>query len=465
MGGEGRFAQTVRHAMTATASDPEPVEAAHVDTPRSSTRVLGVSMPWRRTGGSGRIRRVPHLDLLRAFAILLVIGRHLELPRPDGPVGVFADWWYRVGWMGVDLFFVLSGFLIAGLLINESSTGPRLDIRRFLFRRGMKIYPLYFLFVGYIILSPVARAVLNGGDAGATLSDQLSLHWPNLVFVQNYVGDGSIGHLWSIAIEEHFYLLLPIVVAVLGYRRSRVLVWIGFGGVFLFLALRVLSVATDDPFAAGVSATHLRLDGLLFGVALRAALEYYPDRFAALRRWRVPLLFLGVMLWIPCMVVPVDSAFTRTVGLTFTLLGAAAILVALYHSSADDLGITQPLARPIVRGLCWIGVFSYAIYLWHVTVLGGLTKVTDRTISNWFGEGQLGWLLSTAFLVTGVIAVGVAATLLVERPLLHLRDRYAPSRAPALPTDRAASIDEEPEPSLGPAAPAIVPQPAVQPAD
>ena len=131
----------------------------------------------------------------------------------------------------------LSGFLIAGLLLNETKRHKSVDVRRFLVRRGWKIYPLYFMFVGYIILSPVARAVVNGGSPTEVFSDQLSLHWPNLVFLQNYVGSGSIGHLWSIAVEEHFYLLLPLVVGLLGYRHSRKLIWIGFAGVGFFLAL------------------------------------------------------------------------------------------------------------------------------------------------------------------------------------------------------------------------------------
>jgi peptidoglycan/LPS O-acetylase OafA/YrhL len=341
--------------------------------------------------------------------------------------------------MGVDLFFVLSGFLIAGLLLNETKRHKSVDVRRFLVRRGWKIYPLYFMFVGYIILSPVARAVVNGGSPTEVFSDQLSLHWPNLVFLQNYVGSGSIGHLWSIAVEEHFYLLLPLVVGLLGYRHSRKLIWIGFAGVGFFLALRVISIATGDRFGEFVVATHLRLDGLLFGVALRAALEYYPDRFARIRRYRLPLLVFGVACWIPNLWIPVDTEWTRTIGLTLTLLGAAAFLLALYHSSSDDLGRTAPAGRPVIRALCWIGVFSYAIYLWHVTAAGGIAKVTNRTIVAWFGEGQLSWLLSAIVIVSGVVAVGVVATLLVERPLLHLRDRVAPSRAPSLPMQLATT--------------------------
>lgn len=418
--------------------------------PETSNGRGRMRIPWKSRGARQRttVSRIPQLDLLRAVAILLVIGRHLGITKPEGMVGVFAEGWYRVGWMGVDLFFVLSGFLIAGLLINETKKRESLDIRRFLVRRGMKIYPLYFLFVGYIILAPVAKAVVNSEGVGTVFSDQISTHWPNLFFIQNYVDYGSIGHLWSIAVEEHFYLLLPLVVAVIGYHHAKKLIWVGVAGVFAFLAFRIFSVATGDRYSTYVVATHLRLDGLLFGVALRAALEFYPERFARIRRWRVPLFIFGLACWAPMVFVPVDSAFTRTVGLTLTLLGAAAFLLALYTASSDDLGPTRPVTRPVVRLLCWVGVFSYGIYLWHVTAAGAISKVTNRTIVDRLGEGQLSWLLSVTVIVVGAVGVGILATMMVERPLLRWRDRIAPSRAPSLPTQEEASEVATPAPRV-----------------
>ena len=252
-------------------------------------------------------RRIPQLDLLRAVAILLVIGRHLELPRPDGVVGVVAEGWYRVGWIGVDLFFVLSGFLIGGLLINESRAHGSVDIRRFLVRRGLKIYPAYFVFLAYLIFLPVVRAQLHGRSATAELGEQLSTSWPHLVFVQNYSDVDTAQHLWSIGVEEHFYLLLPFVVAALALRHSSKLIVIGLASVLVFLVIRVISVATADPYSEHMTATHLRLDALLLGVALRAILEHYPEWFAGLRGWRLPLVVLGLACWAPNLVIAPES--------------------------------------------------------------------------------------------------------------------------------------------------------------
>jgi len=389
-------------------------------------------------------RRTPQLDLLRAVAILLVIGHHLELTRPDGVVGAVATAWFRVGWIGVDLFFVLSGFLIAGLLINENRDHGTIDVKRFLVRRGMKIYPAYYVFLAYIILRPVAGAVMHGRSATAELADQLGASWPNLVFVQNYVEPETAHHLWSIGVEEHFYLLLPFVIAALAVRNTPKLITIGLASLGVFLVARGLSVATDGPFSVRMSATHLRLDALLLGVALRAILECYPAWFASLRRWRLPLVLVGIACWAPYLVVETDTAFTRTIGLDLTIVGSAAFLIAAYTSTADDLGRARPQAEPVVRLLCRVGVFSYAIYLWHVTAIGGLTKVTDRTVGSVLGDGQLGWLVSTAVICVGVIAIGIIAAYAVERPVLRIRDRIAPSRASSLPE---AASEPAPDPS------------------
>jgi len=378
------------------------------------------------------MRRLPQLDFLRAVAIILVIGRHLEITRPGGPIGVLAEGWYRIGWIGVDLFFVLSGFLIGGLLITETRHSQSLGIRRFLVRRGFKIYPAYFVFLAYLLFLPVARAVVHGGSAVSELGDQWSTHWPHYVFLQNYIEVSTAQHLWSIGVEEHFYLALPLVVAALGFRHTKLLIPIGLASVGVVLGLRIISVVTDDPFSTSVTATHLRLDALLFGVALRAIVEYHPNWFAGLRRWRVPLVVFGIAAWAPNLFVPADTAWTRTIGLTLTLLGAGAFLVATYHSSATDLGRTRFVAEPAIRALCAVGVFSYAIYLWHVTVEGFLTKLTNRTITAHFGDGQLVWLVSATIVCLGILAFGTAMALAVEQPMLRIRDRIAPSRTGSL---------------------------------
>ena len=328
-----------------------------------------------------RARRNLQLDVLRGVALLLVIGRHLELQRPTGFVGVLAEAWFDIGWLGVDLFFVLSGFLIGGLLLTEAQNRGAIDAPRFLIRRGLKLYPPYLAFIAYLIAAPALGALLRGGDAWGTATAEVGRYWPNLVFLQNYLGSPA-GHTWTLGVEEHFYLALTLALVVL-VRAGRVrwVLRLALIAAPLCLALRVLASATGDPAGVAMTGTHLRLDALLFGVALRAAAMYLPERFAAHAGGAFLSSSAGSSCGRPTWWSRPASAAIRTVGLTATYLGAAAFLLAAYHTHAADFGRWAPHARKTATLVAWVGTYSYTIYLWHVTVLGS----SGRVLGGWLG--------------------------------------------------------------------------------
>lgn len=375
------------------------------------------------------------LDVLRGVAVLLVFGRHLELPRPEGVVGALGQIWFRIGWLGVDLFFVLSGFLIGGLLFSELQKHGRIDIGRFLVRRGLKIYPAYLVFLGYLMFMPLLKALLRGNEVGLVLAEQWNLYWPNLLFLQNYVGTNPAGHTWTLAVEEHFYLMLPFALAALAaLRRIHLLLRICLGIVPLFLLVRCLALWAGDPYTVKMAATHLRLDALLFGVGLRALAQYYPESFSAARSWRAVLVTVGLVLWAPNLFVEPGTSFVRTLGLTATYLGSGAFLLAAYHTHAADFGCWSRPATRAASLIGWIGIYSYAIYLWHVTTMGILERELGGRLLAWAGGASVSVWLASAFVVcTGAVLAGVLASKVVEWPVLRLRDRFFPSRSGALP--------------------------------
>jgi peptidoglycan/LPS O-acetylase OafA/YrhL len=379
------------------------------------------------------------LDVLRGVAILLVTGRHVHMPHPSGVIGAFADLWYRIGWLGVDLFFVLSGFLIGGLLLTELDRHGRIDVPRFLVRRGLKIYPLYFAFIAYLVLMPTAKALVGGGDGWATFAEGCKVYWPNLLFLQSYVYTPA-GHLWSLAVEEHFYLLLPfglVLLAAMG--RHRLLVPLCLFAVPACLALRCVSVWIDYPFSPTLSATHLRIDALLFGVGIRGLAQYSPAVFAAARKWRRALLVAGVLLWLPFCFINTETILVWTLGLTGSFLGSAAFLLATYHTHKSDFAQCARYVSLLASLVAWIGFYSYSIYIWHMTAIGFVEREFCGRVLAWMGsQTPLGWLVGMLVTCMGTILAGVVAGKVVEWPVLRLRDRLFPSRSGALPAASAS---------------------------
>ncbi len=221
-------------------------------------------------------KRNVNLDALRGVAILLVLGRHLD----------YFPLWTKMGWAGVDLFFVLSGFLISGLLFQEWQRRGAIDFLRFYIRRALKIYPAFYVLLLVTLL--VHRIVPGIPSFPVTAKAILA----ECFFVQNYF-PGLWPHTWSLAVEEHFYILLPIVLRLLySRRREQADPFRALPTIFMIMATAeiVLRTATTWQLTTFVTEarymepSHLRIDGLLFGVLLSYYRHFQPEKLVELRR-------------------------------------------------------------------------------------------------------------------------------------------------------------------------------------
>lgn len=357
---------------------------------------------------------------MRAIAILLVLCAHMpmeEVGPATGPLGKLCSFvcetLHRSGWIGVDIFFVLSGFLISGLLFREYDHTGSIAYGRFLIRRGFKIYPAFYV----MLWASVGWAAFLGRpipDWRFLLSE--------MCFVQNY-GPALFVQTWSLAVEEHFYILLPLGLLVLLRRPGKpfhALPYLFVTIAFLETALRLLP---QIPLKYHPSAsvfpmqTHVRMDGLLFGVLLGYLFHYYPVALMDwVRKWRWALGGVAICSPVPAMIFRLGSTrFLTTVYFNVLYVGAGALLLLLL------------LRRPRSSVLAAIGANSYAIYLWHVPVLflGMEYLVPHMEGSSGFPKG---YLAITIYFVTS-IAVGIIATWLVEHPALWLRNRWFPSKS------------------------------------
>jgi peptidoglycan/LPS O-acetylase OafA/YrhL len=375
-------------------------------------------MPLAATPAGTPRPRLVELDVLRAAAMGLVLVNHLyAMPFPASWPGWshrLFDAGVRGGWVGVDLFFVLSGYLVSGLLFAEYRARGTLTVKRFYARRAWKIYPAYYAMLAVTI---VGLALAHGKPpTGLFLSEAL--------FVQNYL-PGVWLHTWSLAAEEHFYLLLPLVL--LAFVRRKPGAADPFAGV---LPLAVLTVGVtcltlrvahaelfpEASFSARMSRTHFRIDGLFAGVLVGYLAHFHAARFVPIaRRWRWPLIAGGCVALIPPFVlVHSEHVWFTTGGFTVNTLASCAILAGVLH-------LRLP-ANSAVAATAYLGRCSYAIYLWHIPwVLLGIPQL-ERLV----GE-PLDFAPRVAVYVIGSVGLGVLMTKLIEVPTLRLREKWSPA--------------------------------------
>lgn len=350
--------------------------------------------------------RLIQLDILRCLAIALVLGRHMTPLAGSGLLAQGSRLWQRGGWVGVDLFFVLSGFLVSGLLFYEYQTRGRVDVGRFLIRRAFKIYPPFWTMIAVTIcLAPHVRR--------AKLASEL-------LFVQNYGFGGLWNHTWSLAVEEHFYLLLACLVMVLIRRRPgdpfvdlpRICIAVAI----LCLSLRAIIAIIVPTFAPFVQVypTHLRIDSLMFGVLLSYAWHVKGlSRDPRLTRFAPALCLVGAALLSLAFLYPLErTTWIRVVGFTLFYVGSGALLLGA-------LSLTVPRTR-LTRSAAAIGTYSYSIYLWHMPVLRWIVRQPTSQL-------PLDWMIYAALYLGAAVLIGIVAATVVEYPVLRVRDRWYPS--------------------------------------
>jgi peptidoglycan/LPS O-acetylase OafA/YrhL len=345
---------------------------------------------------------------LRFFACALVLGTHAVWPSFEGPLGPIWRSWSDGGWAGVDLFFVLSGFLIGGILFEELKRTGTIKVGRFLIRRGWKIYPPFYAMIAFTIFFTAWHQIRP-----ISWYDALS----EIFFLQNYCGHLSL-QTWSLAVEEHFYLLLPLLLVSIR-RRLALLPWVIASIAVLCLGIRIVIGMPGAHIY-----THARIDSLLFGVLLAYANHFHHGAFFGFaRRYRRRLFVVGVILFSPPLLLDrFYHTWISNIGFTMLYVGSGMILMA---AVAQDWKPT-----PVVKFVARMGACSYSIYLWHVAVLAWGVPTLERMCGVSFN----GWIATAIYMVASV-ACGMFMARIIEAPCMRLRDRLQwASRRPALRT-------------------------------
>jgi peptidoglycan/LPS O-acetylase OafA/YrhL len=360
-------------------------------------------MPGESSGGEAVPGgRVAELDSLRGMAAVAILVFHARAS------------WLPGGWAAVDLFFVLSGYLITSIIIRDGGTPGFL--RNFYIRRGLRTWPIYYLVIALLVaLSPVL--VRRFDWAGLSFALTYTQGLPRL-----WSGAGGrftvyLGHTWSLAVEEQFYLLWPAMVLLAGRRRLPVLALVCAGGSVLARSRGIL----EDSLLS-------RADGLALGgwlAAYRLGVRPSAGRSRAIPASVVTLL----PALVACLVLGVLSSrgglgpngghrdYPGLTGLAFNLLWLGLIDLVLTHAGRPGMWLLR------LRPLRYLGAISYGLYLYHLPLMLIAVDIASRL-------GYSGDIFAVRLLaVLASIPIAGLSWRYIERPLLNLKRRYPYRRA------------------------------------
>jgi peptidoglycan/LPS O-acetylase OafA/YrhL len=367
---------------------------------------------------------IPALDGLRGIAIILVMLHHLTYYRPEAGIDAIIAGVPLFGWVGVDLFFVLSGFLITGILL-DSKGGERYFVN-FYARRTLRIFPLYYLtlFVALVVvpLFPAVHVVLNGE------MDPSPPEWPYWAYLTNFsVAERGFVHgwvdvAWSLAIEEQFYLVWPLVIWLC---PQRLLPWLCTAIVIAEVFARSYARAIDIPVLPIYVVTYYRLDGLVIGALL--AIVQRRGLMPALNRLSLFVVVAGIGALILVFIYGGHTWWwnrrMQQYGYTVLAILGGAMLVG---------AVSQPAGHwwPRMLSAGWLrafGKYSYCLYLIHLPVM--------RAVREWVFNPDEYEALAVAPLIGQAIYYPLAAApafalawlswRYFEAPILSLKSRFS----------------------------------------
>jgi peptidoglycan/LPS O-acetylase OafA/YrhL len=370
--------------------------------------------------------RLTGLDTLRAIAIALVLLSHYNGFVARGSIFGFVG---EAGWAGVDLFFVLSGYLIGNQLLAPAARGESLSLKTFFARRLLRTLPNYYAVLAVYLLLP------HSPIWGKTMAPV----WNFLTFTQNFgmMYGQTFTHSWSLCIEEQFYFVLPLAVLVL-VRPGRK-PWLLWGAMAAAIAAGMTArgmafMNGQEAFAAPVYyATWARFDELLPGVAIAMLKNFHPAAFGRLLKHANALFVAGLGLAVAVLYGVLNEAPSVFVANAF---GFSLVAMSFALLTCAALSPSCWLNRLRIPGAASLALWSYAVYLVHKPVFMALRPEIARR-----GIDPAAPLTIVAVMALGIFG-GWLLYRLVETPFMRLRARWYPagaSAAPALPVPLAAS--------------------------
>jgi peptidoglycan/LPS O-acetylase OafA/YrhL len=373
------------------------------ETPASANLVHNIAPapgPVASTPAAQHWQHLPTLDGVRGLAILLILVHHAYSNLI--PAGSTSSGSVPGAFIGVDVFFALSGFLITSLLLRERKRRGRIRLANFYARRALRLLPaLYVMLAIYIVYASATN--LPTTTVGIV---PIATYWQNWADIANISTPTYLTHLWSLSVEEQFYLFWPIVLILLisFARRTRYIAGILVVALLAMNVYRIAAWQGQSSVLTFYARTHTRGDALIVGAL--AALLWSTRRFP--RRGLVPAAYIATLFLAYCVArVGPAARFYYAGGFTLVGLAVAVIIVASLESNWAGNRVLR------MRALATLGLVAYGLYLWHYLIF--------LSVQHYGASWTIAGRLAVAFSVTALFTA--ASWMLVEKPCLRWKDR------------------------------------------
>lgn len=365
----------------------------------------------------------PALDGLRFFAFLSVFLHHalFNISSENLVLNYFLIIFNKNGWVGVDLFFVLSGFLITTILLEEKKLYGKYSLKDFWIRRSLRIWPLYYLalFSGFLLVPYLFKYLFNTDYTDSHHLNQMRQqiiyylfflgNWA--VFKFNYSGFPEISHLWTISIEEQFYLLWPLILLFLTKYRTALLTCLLL--IISSILTRLYLSLVNTPHPGIYVNTFSRMDALTLGSLIALTLHFHPNFINKITNLTKPIILITtsiILSFILYRVTFLEPQYLRQSIFGYTFI---ALFMSYYTISALSNNFFSKILSYSL--LTYLGKISYGLYVWHLLAI----DITAKLLPNKFQDFKF----IPAFFITLVISI--ISYRLFELRFLKFKKRFS----------------------------------------